>query len=513
MGSDIDNYFSSVDENASLEKVQDSKLRVLSVSEFVDITSKQISYFGNASVTGEIQTISSRGHLYFTLKDELSSVDCIMWQNLARSLSFIPQPGAKVTVTGTPNLWQKNSSFRLICSSMTLSGRGVIMERLLRLKEKLRLEGVFDYHKREIPEFIDTVGIITSIQGDVVHDMAVTMKRRNPGVNIIVYDAKVQGEDAPSSLVAALKKANEEALCDVIIIGRGGGSFEDLLPFSDETLTREVARSNILVISAVGHEPDYSFTDYAADFRAATPTAAAEHVTRITKDMLINAVINDFDRMNNAITQHINYYSGNHEAVMHRLKASNPENYVTNCKSNLSLALSRLHQSVNADINKKHHDLSSLKQRLASFEPQSLIEAKRNSLNSLISRLNHAVDAVKTAAENTLLFDVRVAKLDRLISLIRDDRLKKVDNLVLRSRKTDIDKKFYDIKSSYMQTVSRLHLSDPLLILSKGYSLTTDEKDNVVNIDKISIGDTIKTRVKDGLISSKVENITKEKSK
>ena len=180
------------------------------------------------------------------------------------------------------------------------------MERLLRLKEKLRLEGVFDYHKREIPEFIDTVGIITSIQGDVVHDMAVTMKRRNPGVNIIVYDAKVQGEDAPSSLVAALKKANEEALCDVIIIGRGGGSFEDLLPFSDETLTREVARSNILVISAVGHEPDYSFTDYAADFRAATPTAAAEHVTRITKDMLINAVINDFDRMNNAITQHIN---------------------------------------------------------------------------------------------------------------------------------------------------------------------------------------------------------------
>ena len=466
MGSDIDNYFSSVDENASLEKVQDSKLRVLSVSEFVDITSKQISYFGNASVTGEIQTISSRGHLYFTLKDELSSVDCIMWQNLARSLSFIPQPGAKVTVTGTPNLWQKNSSFRLICSSMTLSGRGVIMERLLRLKEKLRLEGVFDYHKREIPEFIDTVGIITSIQGDVVHDMAVTMKRRNPGVNIIVYDAKVQGEDAPSSLVAALKKANEEALCDVIIIGRGGGSFEDLLPFSDETLTREVARSNILVISAVGHEPDYSFTDYAADFRAATPTAAAEHVTRITKDMLINAV--------------------------------NPENYVTNCKSNLSLALSRLHQSVNADINKKHHDLSSLKQRLASFEPQSLIEAKRNSLNSLISRLNHAVAAVKTAAENTLLFDVRVAKLDRLISLIRDDRLKKVDNLVLRSRKTDIDKKFYDIKSSYMQTVSRLHLSDPLLILSKGYSLTTDEKDNVVNIDKISIGDTIKTRVKDG---------------
>ena len=177
------------------------------------------------------------------------------------------------------------------------------------------------------------------------------------------------------------------------------------------------------------------------------------------------------------------------------------------------MALSRLHQSVNADINKKHHDLSSLKQRLASFEPQALIEAKRNSLNSLISRLNHAVAAVKTAAENTLLFDVRVAKLDRLISLIRDDRLKKVDNLVLRSRKTDIDKKFYDIKSSYMQTVSRLHLSDPLLILSKGYSLTTDEKDNVVNIDKISIGDTIKTRVKDGLISSKVENITKEKSK
>lgn len=485
-------------------------VKVLSVSDFVKITSNLISNFGVATVSGEIQRISNRGHIYFTLKDDFSTVECIMWQNSVRTLDFVPQAGSQVVVTGSPNLWEKNSSFRLICSSMKLAGRGLIMERLIKLKEKLQREGVFDYHKRPIPDFVNTVGIITSDKGNVLHDMAVTMQRRNPGVNIMVYDAKVQGEDAPESLIRALKLANEEKIADVLIIGRGGGSFEDLLPFSDEALVRAVALSEIPIISAVGHEPDFSFSDYAADHRAPTPTAAAEFVTRITKDMLKDAVKSYFERMDNAVLDLMVFYRNKAQLVAGRLNAVNPETYVLNKNTQLHQLISRLDGSIRDELNQKERELSSFKQRIASFEPQSVIASLQTRIFTLVSRLNAASSKIMSDSYDRLHFDTRVSCFDKCMDNSLSALCDRLNSLVLRANDANLDKKFYEVSKCFYENLSRLKASDPLFILSNGYSVTYDSNDCIAKIENIKAGDTIRTRLKDGYILSAVKEVVKE---
>lgn len=244
--------------------------------------------FPSITLEGEMSNVrpSSTGHLYFTLKDETSAISAVMFKGKSRYLPFEPKDGLLVHATGSISVYEARGTYQIIVESMKLAGAGDILRLLEERKRRLAAEGLFDQaRKRPIPACPVSIAVITSPTGAAVRDILQIVRRRNRGINVTVLPAQVQGADAAPSLVRQIETANRFDLGDVIIIGRGGGSLEDLLPFSDEALVRAVAASNIPVVSAVGHEIDWSLCDFAADLRAPTPSAAAELVTPETADL------------------------------------------------------------------------------------------------------------------------------------------------------------------------------------------------------------------------------------
>lgn len=244
--------------------------------------------FSNITLEGEISGYrpNASGHLYFTLKDENAQISAVMFRGKALSLKFIPKDGLKVRCTGTISVYAQRGNYQIIISKMEIAGQGNILALLEERKRKLASEGLFDSSKKQkIPYFSKTIGVVTSSTGAALRDILQITKRRNPIVNVIIYPALVQGESAASSIVQQIKNANKFKMCDVLIVGRGGGSLEDLLPFSEEIVVRAVRESEIPVISAVGHEIDWALCDYAADLRAPTPSAAAENAVPLLQDM------------------------------------------------------------------------------------------------------------------------------------------------------------------------------------------------------------------------------------
>lgn len=487
---------------------QDVSPNAITVSDFLKITDNALRNFGKAVVVGEISELSNYRHLYFKIKDESSSVDCIMWYSSVQSLNFKPEIGMKVEITGNSSVYQKTGQFKLIASSMRQVGLGYIMEQLRRLQEKLQNEGIFDLLHRKIPKFVNTVGVITSNEGRVVHDIQMTMLRRNDAVNIIVYPAAVQGPEAALSLIDALHQANSEKLCDVLIIGRGGGSFEDLLPFSDEALVREVAKSSIPIISAVGHEPDIALTDFAADLRAPTPTAAAELVTPITKSDLYSLLDEFKRRLDNGVDSAFDLYQMKLENVEKRLRASSPESVVENQRNLLIYAISQLDHAADSFINNKTHEIDILKHRLALFEPAVIVSGKLTKLQSLISRLDRSIDSCLSKTENRLSFDTTVLNFDNLIDNAFFRLNKKISDLVLRQNDCDLSSKLMRLEKNYSNDLAKLELLNPLYILSKGYSVTKDSSGKIAKVNNLKKGDSITTVLHGGTVVSTVDKVT-----
>ncbi|SHJ59268.1 Exodeoxyribonuclease VII large subunit [Clostridium cavendishii DSM 21758] len=233
----------------------------------------------NLSVKGEISNfkLHTSGHLYFSLKDENSKVNCVMFRSDAFKLDFKMENGMKVIVKARLSLYVKDGSYQLYCKEIKKDGIGDLFVEYEKLKKKLFEGGFFDEeHKKAIPKFPSRVGVITSETGAAIQDIIKVIRRRNNFVDIILYPSLVQGSDAPNNLLKGLKYFNKEKNVDVIIIGRGGGSIEELWAFNSEELAMEIYRSKIPVISAVGHEVDFTICDFISDLRAATPSAAAE---------------------------------------------------------------------------------------------------------------------------------------------------------------------------------------------------------------------------------------------
>lgn len=232
----------------------------------------------NLWVEGEISNLSrpASGHLYFTLKDSSSSIRCVMWKNRVQAVSFVLQDGVAVTAHGGLSVYEQRGQYQLYVDALRPRGEGALFQEFQRLKTQLEAEGLFDAErKRPIPAWPKRVGIVTSASGAAYQDMEKTLYRRYPLIEITLEPASVQGESAPGELIAALKRLYEVPP-DVILIGRGGGSIEDLWAFNNEDLARVLAESPVPVISGVGHETDFTITDFVADLRAPTPTAAAE---------------------------------------------------------------------------------------------------------------------------------------------------------------------------------------------------------------------------------------------
>lgn len=260
------------------------------------------SGFGYVSIEGEISNFrpSAAGHLYFTLKDEKASIQAVMFKGKTRSLSFVPKDGMTVKAEGAISVYEQRGSYQIIIEEMSLAGEGNILKMLEERKKKLAAEGIFDSErKKPLPYFPKRIAVITSPTGAAVRDIINVVKRRNEKIGIVVLPAIVQGEDAAPVLIRQLKIADEKNLGDLIIIGRGGGSLEDLLPFSDEELVRAIAACKTPVISAVGHEIDWALSDFAADMRAPTPSAAAELAAPILNDIMYSIAVNREDLTQN----------------------------------------------------------------------------------------------------------------------------------------------------------------------------------------------------------------------
>lgn len=244
--------------------------------------------FRTITVEGEISNYkpSSSGHIYFTLKDNTSQLRAVMFRGAAYSLSFKPKDGDKVRCTGSISVYAPQGNYQIIVNKMEAAGSGNILAMLEQRKQKLAAEGLFDpQKKRELPSMPKTIGVVTSPSGAAIRDILQVSRRRNKNVNIIVFPALVQGETAANNIARMIEIANYYKLCDILIVGRGGGSIEDLLPFSEEVVVRAVAQSSIPTISAVGHDIDWALCDYAADKRAATPSAAAELAVPLLSDI------------------------------------------------------------------------------------------------------------------------------------------------------------------------------------------------------------------------------------
>lgn len=255
--------------------------KIFTVSELNGIIKEILEGFPVITLEGEISNYrpNSSGHLYFNLKDNSSIISAVMFRGAAYSLSFAPKDGMKVQVTGKLSVYGPQGKYQIIISKMSIAGEGDILRMIEERKQKLAAEGLFDQtKKKKLPAFPKTIGIVTSPTGAALRDILQITKRRNKCISVNIFPALVQGTDAAATIAQQIKTANAFNLCDVLIVGRGGGSLEDLLPFSEECVVRAIAESHIPVVSAVGHEIDWALSDYAADLRAPTPSAAAEIV-------------------------------------------------------------------------------------------------------------------------------------------------------------------------------------------------------------------------------------------
>ena len=320
--------------------------KVLSVSELNSLLKDVLEgTFPSIKIEGEISNYrpNSSGHLYFTLKDTTSQISAVMFRSNVMSLSFVPKDGVKVQCTGRITVYPPRGNYQILITKMEVAGEGDVLKMLEDRKRRLAIEGLFEsQRKRQLPAFPKTIGVVTSSTGAALRDILQITRRRNPCVSVIIFPALVQGDEAAPSIVKQINTANAYNMCDVLIVGRGGGSLEDLLPFSEEIVVRAIAASKIPVVSAVGHEIDWALSDYAADCRAPTPSAAAEIVVPQKIDIL-----NNLQYLSNELYQEM---TRRIDKMKSMVKQFNPDNMELKFRSIEQPLLSRLDNAKEAII-------------------------------------------------------------------------------------------------------------------------------------------------------------------
>ena len=265
-------------------------ISVTELNKYIKDKFEEDEMLNNILVKGEISNFKHHytGHMYFTLKDENSLIKCVMFKTYTPNLNFIPKDGMQVKVLGTVSVFERDGVYQIYCKAMQQDGLGDLYRIYTELKEKLSKEGLFDdKYKKPIPYMPKCIGVLTSNTGSVIRDIINVSTRRNPNVYIKLLPVPVQGQGAARKITEAIKIMNENRLCDVIILARGGGSLEDLWTFNEEIVARAIVDSKIPIVSAVGHETDFTISDFVADLRAPTPSAAAELVIPNVKDILL----------------------------------------------------------------------------------------------------------------------------------------------------------------------------------------------------------------------------------
>ena len=303
--------------------MEEKVFNVSQVNKYVKMLIDSDAFLNNINITGEITNFKSHytGHFYFTLKDENSSIKCVMFKSAAQLVNFKPEDGMKVVISGQINVFERDGVYQIYCRTMKQAGLGELYIAYEKLKKKLQDEGLFDeIYKKKIPFLPDRVGVITSKTGAVIKDIINVSTRRYNDIDLLIYPAAVQGVNVAKTVISGIKTFNKLNNVDVIIIARGGGSFEDLFGFNDENLAREIFNSKIPIVSAVGHETDFTICDFVSDLRAPTPSAAAELVYPKKSDILTKI---STDRNRNILA--MNGYINRKKEYLKRIKASKLE--------------------------------------------------------------------------------------------------------------------------------------------------------------------------------------------
>lgn len=331
--------------------------------------------FANIQVRGEISNFKrySSGHCYFTLKDAGGVLKAVMFKTAARTLRFEPQNGDTVIAVGRISVYERDGVYQLYTDLMIPEGTGDLMLAFEQLKQKLLNEGLFDESiKKQLPVNPKTVGIITSPSGAAVRDLITVSRRRNKGIKLLLYPVRVQGKEAPAEIAHAIEFMNRNKMADVLIVGRGGGSIEELWAFNEEQTVRAVAASEIPVVSAVGHETDFTLTDFAADKRAATPSQAAEIVVA-DANAYLNSVAELEKRLKNTVLKRLALSETTLECLQNSWALSNPQRMFEGRMQRFDFASVRLEQVFNAALTQKQHSCGVLAAKLDALSPLTVL--------------------------------------------------------------------------------------------------------------------------------------------
>ncbi len=324
----------------------------------------------NISVRGEVSNCKyhSSGHIYFSIKDRNGLLSCVMFAGKKRGLDFKMEEGNKVIVSGNINVYERDGKYQLYADKIEKEGTGDLYKRFIELKNELEEMGMIsDEYKKEIPKYSMNVGIVTASTGAAIQDIINISKRRNPYIKLVLYPAKVQGDGAADTIVNGIRCLDSKNL-DVIIVGRGGGSIEDLWAFNEEKVARAIFECNTPVISAVGHETDYTIADYVADMRAPTPSAAAELVV-FEYNKLCEKISSYEENMRYRIDIKIRNYRNTVNDLLWKLNKMSPANNIQSKRQRLADLEIRLYDSINRKTSERRHQLELLTERLNGLSP------------------------------------------------------------------------------------------------------------------------------------------------
>ncbi|HCI4366525.1 exodeoxyribonuclease VII large subunit [Klebsiella pneumoniae] len=418
---------------------------------------------GQVWISGEISNFSqpSSGHWYFTLKDDNAQVRCAMFRNSNRRVTFRPQHGQQVLVRANITLYEPRGDYQIIVESMQPAGEGLLQQKYEQLKAQLTAEGLFEQkHKQALPSPAHCVGVITSKTGAALHDILHVLRRRDPGLPVIIYPTAVQGDDAPGLIVRAIALANTRQECDVLIVGRGGGSLEDLWSFNDERVARAIFASQIPIVSAVGHETDVTIADFVADLRAPTPSAAAEIVSRNQQELL-RQLQSGQQRLEMAMDYFLASRQRRFTQLFHRLQQQHPQLRLARQQTALERLRQRMRIAVESQLKRAEQRQKRTVQRLNHYNPQPRIHRAQSRIQQLEYRL----------AE------------------------------IMRGRLSERRERFGN-------AVTHLEAVSPLATLARGYSVTSVSDGTVLKQTKqVKTGDRLTTRLKDGWVESEVKQI------
>ncbi|OEF95522.1 exodeoxyribonuclease VII large subunit [Vulcanibacillus modesticaldus] len=442
---------------------------IIELTSYIKSVLDDDSVLANIWVRGEISNFThhSSGHMYFTLKDESSRLRAIMFAGNNRFLKFIPKNGTKVLARGYISIYERDGQYQFYVQEMQPDGIGQLYLAFEQLKQKLEAEGLFAQEKKKaLPSFPQTIGIITSSTGAAIRDMITTIKRRYPLINLLIFPVLVQGKDAAKSIADAIEQMNNYEGVDLLIVGRGGGSIEELWAFNEEIVARSIYQSQIPVISAVGHETDFTIADFVADVRAATPTAAAE------------LAVPNIEELKNRITYFENRLEGQFYKTLEEAKSSlmkllnsivfrRPKQYLLENSQRLDHLETRLHHSLANNTSIHREKLLIVYHKLLQEKPEQKLANQKERLNHLTKQLIREIGVIKEIYQKNL--DIKLGQLDAL---------------------------------------------SPLKVMQRGYAIAYDESEKKLlkSIKDVQPGDLIKVHLYDGKLDCQVWGLEDKKN-